>query len=104
MIPSTVRILVCSEPQDMRRSFDGLSLAVKQYLGEDPHSGALFCFINKRRNRLKVLWADGNGQCILYKRAHGAKFVFPDKRVIDAGELGQLLRGVEKDKRRQLFC
>ena len=55
MIPSATRIFVCTEPQDMRRSFDGLSLAAKEHLGEDPQSGALFVFVNKRKNRLKVL-------------------------------------------------
>ncbi|MEZ4329368.1 MAG: IS66 family insertion sequence element accessory protein TnpB [Polyangiales bacterium] len=42
MIPLSVRIFVCQEPQDMRRSFDGLALAAQQHLGEDPRSGALF--------------------------------------------------------------
>jgi transposase len=97
MIPSAVRIFVCSETQDMRRSFDSLSLVVKEYLGEDPRSGALFCFANKRHTRLKVLWFDGNGMCILYKRLEGARFVLPDRRVIDARELTQVLRGVKKD-------
>ena len=60
MIPAGVRIFVCSVPQDMRRSFDGLSLAAQEHLGEDPGSGALFVFVNKRANRLKVLWFDRN--------------------------------------------
>lgn len=98
MIPSTVRIYVCSEPQDMRGSFDRLSLVVKERLGEDAHSGALFCFVNKRHNRLKVLWRDIDGMCILYKRLHGARFILPDNRVIDAGELARILRGVKKDR------
>jgi transposase len=37
---------------------------------EDTDSGALFAFTNKRRNRIKVFWFDGNGHCILYKRLH----------------------------------
>ena len=72
MIPSAVRIFVCTEPQDMRRSFDGLSAVVEHYVGADPRSGALFVFVNKRKNRLKVLWFDRNGFCILYKRLHRA--------------------------------
>lgn len=100
MMPSSVRIFVCSEPQDMRRSFDGLSRAVEEHLGEDPHSGALYCFVNKRANRLKVLWADGSGLCILYKRVHGAKFQLPGKRVIHARALAEVLRGIENDRRR----
>jgi transposase len=98
MIPSSVRIFVCREPQDMRRSFDTLTLVVKQYFGQDPQSGALFCFVNKRANRLKILWYDGNGQCILYKRVHSARFVLPDGPIIDAGQLSDLLRGVNKSK------
>lgn len=95
MIPSTTRIFVCLEPQDMRRSFDGLSLAAQEHLGEDPQSGALFVFVNKRRNRLKVLWFDRNGYCLLYKRLHRARFVLPEARTIDAKALALILRGVE---------
>lgn len=84
----------------MRRSFDGLALAAKEHLGEDPQSGALFAFVNKRCNRLKVLWFDRNGFCILYKRLHRARFVLPDRRVIDAPALATILRGVERDRRR----
>ncbi|MCA9712751.1 MAG: IS66 family insertion sequence element accessory protein TnpB, partial [Myxococcales bacterium] len=51
MIPTSVRIFVCTEPQDMRRSFDGLALAAREVLGVDPQSGALLCFVNKRNNR-----------------------------------------------------
>ncbi|MEZ4226692.1 MAG: IS66 family insertion sequence element accessory protein TnpB [Polyangiaceae bacterium] len=95
MIPVTTRIFVCPEPQDMRRSFDGLALAAREHLGEDPQSGALFAFINKRKNRLKVLWFDSNGYCILYKRLHRARFQVPGSRTLDPSKLGVLLRGVE---------
>lgn len=94
MIPSTVRIFVCAEPQDMRRSFDGLALAAQDHLGEDPQSGALFLFINKRKNRVKVLWFDRNGYCLLYKRLHRARFELPLSRTIDARALAQVLRGI----------
>jgi transposase len=60
VIPTAVRILVCTEPQDMRRSFDGLLAVVEHYVGAEPRSGALFVFVNKRTNRLKVLWFDRN--------------------------------------------
>jgi hypothetical protein len=58
MIPSTVRIFVCMEPKDMRRSFDGLALAARQILGQDPRSGAMFVFTNRRGRQLRVLWWD----------------------------------------------
>jgi transposase len=100
MIPSTVRIFVCAEPQDMRRSFDGLALAAREHLEEDPQSGALFLFINKRRNRAKVLWFDSNGYCLLYKRLDRARFEPPLSRTIDARMLAHLLRGVPTNSRR----
>ena len=57
MLPANVRIFFCTAPQDMRRGFDRLALAAFQATGVDPRDGeALFCFINKRKNRLKVLW------------------------------------------------
>ena len=104
MIPDSVRIFVCTEPQDMRRSFDGLALATRQVLGEDPESGALFCFVNKRANRLKVLWWDRNGYCLLCKRLHRALFRLPassggSSLRIDARALAELIAGVEKQRR-----
>lgn len=96
MIPSSVRIFVCQQPQDMRRSFDGLSLAAVEHIGERTDSGALFVFVNRRRNRLKVLWFDRNGHCILYKRLHRARFELPAERTIDARMLATVLRGAEK--------
>jgi transposase len=102
MIPGATRIFVCPEPVDMRRSFDGLALAAKEHLGEDAKSGALYCFSNKRGNRLKVLWFDRNGFCILYKRLHRARFVLPPSREIDAKTLVWMLRGVENARREAL--
>jgi transposase len=104
VIPDSVRIFVCTEPQDMRRSFDGLALATQQHLGEDPQSGALYCFVNRRANRLKVLWWDRNGYCLLYKRLHRALFRLPGSSGtssvrIDGRALAALIAGVEKQKR-----
>jgi transposase len=65
MIPASVRILVCLEPQDMRRSFDRLALVVREQLGEDPQSGSLYVFVGKRATRAKVLWWERNGYCLL---------------------------------------
>ena len=101
MIPSQVRIFVCTERQDMRRSFDGLALAVREKLSLDPESGALFVFASKRGNRLKVLWFDHNGYCLLYKRLHRARFKLPIAgesvhASIDARAFASLLRGVPK--------
>ena len=103
MIPTQVRIFVCTERQDMRRSFDALALAVRERLALDPESGALFVFASKRGNRIKVLRIDHNGYCLLYKRLHRASFELPDAGAadrplvaIDARALATLLRGVAK--------
>ncbi len=87
----------------MRRSFDALALAVRERLALDPESGALFVFASKRGNRLKVLWFDHNGYCLLYKRLHRALFELPEAigsdrplTAIDARTLAAILRGVAK--------
>ncbi len=107
MLPASVRIFVCTAPQDMRRSFDGLAQATTQLLGEDPRSGALFVFVNKRSTRAKVLWWDANGYCLLCKRLHQAVFIVPSTREgdspvvrIDSVALARLLAGVEKRRSR----
>lgn len=106
MLPASVRIFVCTTPQDMRRSFDGLALAAKQLLGEDPQSGAMFIFVGRSRTRLKLLWWDRNGYCVLYKRLHRALFELPrptgaasSSFCIDGHQLAALLAGVEREIR-----
>jgi transposase len=101
MIPTSVRIFVCTQPLDMRRSFDGLAAAAKQVIGEDPRSGALFVFTNRRSNRLKVLWWDKNGYYMLCKRLHQALFRLPSANdpsnrsvLVDGRGLHDLLCGV----------
>lgn len=108
MIPASVRIFLCVEPQDMRRSFDGLALVARQQLGVDPQSGALFVFVNKSSTRLKLLWWDRNGYCLLYKRLHRALFKVPtadgatSALQVDGRELATILRGVDRPARRSL--
>jgi transposase len=106
VIPAHVRIFVCTEPVDMRRSFDGLALVAQQRLEHDPRRGGLFVFTNRRANRLKVLWFDDNGYCLLYKRLHRAIFRMPaasdaahPRVCIDATALAELLRGVVRPQR-----
>jgi transposase len=108
MLPTTVRVLVCTTPQDMRRSFDRLALVVKESLGDDPQSGSLFVFVGKSATRVKVLWWDRNGYCLLYKRLHQAFFDIPRAAVsgessvrISPAALGELLAGVTKEAKRR---
>ena len=108
MLPTSVRIMVCTQAQDMRRSFDTLALVVRQHLGEDPQSGSLYVFVGKRPTRAKVLWWDRNGYCLLYKRLHRALFDVPQGSAavpsiqISASALAELLAGVGKEEKRRV--
>lgn len=109
MLPSNVRILVCTQPQDMRRSFDTLAAVVRDVMREEPQSGALYVFVGKRPTRVKVLWWDRTGYCLLTKRLHRALFVPPEPRDasatsvrIDAAALAQLLTGVARDEKKRV--
>lgn len=108
MLPSSVRILVCTARQDMRRSFDTLAAVVRDVMGEEPQSGALYVFVGKKPTRVKVLWWDRNGYCLLTKRLHRALFVVPDAAEkatsvrIDGEALAQLLTGVSRDEKKRV--
>jgi transposase len=75
--PAAVRIFVAVQPVDMRKQFNGLWSAVAEQLAEDPKSGAVFCFINKERTRLKLLYWDGTGVWVLAKRLEKGRFSWP---------------------------
>ncbi len=102
MLPSGMRVLVCTAHQDMRKSFDTLAAVVSTHLNESPQSGTLYVFFGRGARRVKVLWWDANGYCLLAKRLHRALFVVPKGGEavsvrIDGAALGQLLRGVSKE-------
>jgi transposase len=78
MIPGGVRIFVCTEPVDMRRGFDRLAQTARERGDHDPvQGGAVFVFANRCATRLKLLWFERNGACVLYKRLHRARFELP---------------------------
>ena len=68
MIPAGVEIYVCTSPVEMRWSFDRLSDVVRERFGREPMGGALFIFFGKRRETVKVMFADSTGICMFYKR------------------------------------
>ena len=103
-LPSSVRIFVCRESCDMRRSFDGLARMVEEHVGGDPLSGHLFVFRNRRGDRLKILCWDGDGYVIYYKRLERGVFVLPDSRggAIRPSDLSLILGGVDVSSVRRL--
>jgi transposase len=108
VIPVGVRIFVCTEPVDMRYGFDRLARVARERVGQDPvDGGALFVFAGRSATRLKVLWFDRNGLCLLYKRLHRAVFELPSAASgalsihIDGAALARLLAGVPKEEKRR---
>jgi transposase len=89
----------------MRKSFDTLAAVVRDVMGEEPQSGALYVFVGKAPTRVKVLWWDRNGFCLLSKRLHRAFFLVPEgksgatKLSIDADALAQLFAGVAREEK-----
>jgi len=100
-----VRIFVCTEPTDMRRSFDGLCGMTRELIRQDPLSGAFFLFRNRSRDRLKILYWDRDGLAIWYKRLEKGSFQLPTDLKkpenessgveITAEELSLLLHGID---------
>ena len=83
---------------DMRKSFDGLCGLIRSELKEDPLSGSLFVFCNRRRSMVKLLYWDRDGFAIWYKRLELGSFSLPDRYAtdshIDRRQLSMLLEGV----------
>lgn len=110
-LPLPVRIFLCAQPADMRKSFDGLAQMVREFLGGDPLSGHLFVFRSKRGDRLKLLYWDGDGLAIWYKRLEEGTFRFPaapgEGQGVEmrAADLAMILDGVDLEsvKRRKRY-
>lgn len=80
-----VRILVSTQPVDFRKGHDGLTALVSSLLRKDPFTGTVFVFRSKRLDRLKLLYWDGSGLVMAYKRLEDSTFVWP---VIRDGTIG----------------
>ncbi len=108
---ANMRIYLHTQPTDMRKSFDGLSGLVRSVLEADPLDGDLFLFINRRRDRIKMLWWDRDGLALFYKRLESGTFEMvaqgddsPAGVEIDSAQMAMLLSGVPlTDKRRKRF-
>jgi transposase len=99
------RILAYSEPVDMRKSFDGLVGLVQNALGEDPLSGSLFVFFNRRGNYLKLVTWERTGYCLFAKRLEQGRFRLPsDERKQELSERAfqLILDGIVLGKRRAI--
>lgn len=107
-LPPSVKIFVATAPVDGRKSFDGLSSLVHATFGQDPLSGHLFVFLNRRRTQVRVLFFDRTGYCIVSKRLEAGTFALAREAaaggehiVVDAGELALMLEGIDLAGTRQ---
>ncbi len=94
------RIFLYAEATDMRKGFDGLSGLVRSSVGERLMSGDMFVFMNRRKDKVKILYWDGDGFVLYYKRLERGTFQVPSvagKTVleVDRTTLLMLLEGVE---------
>jgi transposase len=110
-LSASTRIFIASGTTDLRKGFDGLCGLVSNQLKQDPLSGTLFLFVNRRRDRLKVLYWDGDGLAIWYRRLEQGTFQLPKPSMdatsyeIRSDEFTMLLRGIDLEsvKRRKRY-
>lgn len=98
------KVFFCKDPTDMRLGFDGLFNRVKEHIQEDPFSGHLFVFINRRRSTCKALIYDGTGLILIAKRLESGLFSsvnphLPGKIVLTQAEFNLFLEGSDLNKR-----
>jgi transposase len=99
--PANMRIYLSVAPTDMRKQFDGLSALVESVFGKQVLDGHLFVFLNRRRDRLKILMWDRDGLVIFAKRLEQGTFQLPEvtpettSLELDATQLSLILSGIE---------
>jgi transposase len=95
-IASNARIFLHRTAIDLRKGFEGLCLSVEETFNEAPTSGAYFVFLNRRRNRMKVLYWDNDGFAIWYKRLEKGSFLkrSSDQVILDRRDFFMLLEVV----------
>lgn len=94
-IANRQRIFVCRDPADMRCGRYRLGSLVSATLGQDPLSGDLFLFFNKRANSVKILYFDQSGYAIWHKVLEGGTFKVPLTSELNIVELTAMLEGIE---------
>ena len=100
-LPPGIQVFMAIGPVDMRKSFDGLSAAVQAVFARDVLEGHLFLFLNRRCDRIKILWWDRDGLALFYKRLEIGSYEIPQHGPeaqhlrLDATQLALLLSGVQ---------
>jgi transposase len=100
LIGAGTAVYVAGQAVDMRKSIDGLALAVQESLPRSPRSGALFVFFNRARDKVKLLWWDRHGFWLAYKRLERGRFVLPAQQDLTLADLSLVLEGIDLTVRR----
>lgn len=94
-----VRIFVATRPVDFRKGAEGLAALVREEMGADPFSGAVYVFRAKRADRIKLIFWDGSGVCLYAKRLEDGAFRWPNVENgvmrLTAAQLSALLEGLD---------
>ena len=94
-----VRVMVATRPVDFRKGAEGLAALVREEMGADPFSGAVYVFRAKRADRIKLIFWDGSGVCLYAKRLEDGAFRWPNitdgVMRLTAAELSALLEGLD---------
>ena len=94
-----VRVLVATKPVDFRLGAPGLALLVHESFHENPYSGTIYVFRSKKSNRVKLLYSDGTGICLLSKTLDSGRFCWPTiadgTMPLTQTQLAMLLKGLE---------
>ena len=93
------RVMVATRPVDFRKGADGLAALVREIMRADPFDGAIYVFRAKRADRLKLLFWDGTGVCLLAKRLEESAFCWPKIEDgvmrLTSAQLSALLEGLD---------
>jgi transposase len=83
LLSPQTKVFLAKDATDMRKSFRGLVAVTEAVLQEDPTSGHLFVFVNRRRDMMKILHWDGAGFWIWYRQLERGTFQLPDQETLD---------------------
>ena len=108
-LPPQIRIFLYRLPTDMRKSFHGLAALTESALKQDPLSGSLFVFVNRRRDRIKILYWGQTGFCIWYQQLQQGTYQLPGEDSLEEqqtlevtrSQLSLMLDGIDLASARQ---
>ena len=91
-LPPQIRVFLYRQPTDMRKSFHGLVALTESALKQDPLSGSFFVFVNRRRDRIKILYWGQTGFCIWYQQLQRGTYQLPDHESLGEQESLEVTR------------